>query len=221
MIVIAFSGKAGSGKDTAVDYLRKVHGSQLKIKRVAFADALKVELYDALCNPEDPYWRECPDLFMLPIPACKVAPSGYKISWVNENKKLLGKYLQDYGERYRRGQTPFYWVRKLHEAIQQDKDTTVLLISDLRYVNEYLYVKSLKGYTVRLLRDFVDEHRDSGHVSETELDKAVFDFVIEVQGGVDELLSDVDTVFQVILGLVDSVSSTEESIGNDVAFAKV
>lgn len=221
MIVIAFSGKAGSGKDTAVEHLMKTHGSQLKMRRVAFADALKVELYDALCNPEDPYWQECPDLFMLPLPATKVATAADKIAWVNENKKQLGKYLQDYGERYRRGQTPFYWVRKMHETVQQDKETGVLLVSDLRYLNEYLYVKSLKGYTVRIVRDFVDESRDPSHVSETDLDKAVFDFVIDVQGGVDELVADVDTVFQVIKGLLDSATNTLEGIGNDVAFAKV
>ena len=42
MMIIAFSGKAGSGKDTAADVLVKRHG----FKKIAFADPLK-----ALCAP--------------------------------------------------------------------------------------------------------------------------------------------------------------------------
>jgi dephospho-CoA kinase len=44
---IGLAGKSGSGKDVVANYISERYG----YKKVAVADALKIEIYDQLVNP--------------------------------------------------------------------------------------------------------------------------------------------------------------------------
>ncbi len=201
--VIGVHGKARSGKDTIVKHLIETYKDQYDIRRYAFADALKIELYNALANPLDPYWETTDDYFLLPHPPvidARLISNEDKLKWIEDNRAGVVKHLQLYGTEYRRVRDPFYWVRALAKQLRADKPMFAL-ISDMRFQNEFLFVKANKGFTVKCVRlGFVDPLRNPNHKSETDLENALFDWTIEVpDGAVDELRSDAVTVFENII----------------------
>lgn len=199
--VVGVNGRARSGKDTLVKHLIETYKAQYDIRRYAFADALKIELYNALVNPLDPYWETTDDYFLLPHPTIRLVPNEEKLAWVENNRTpLLLKHLQLYGTEYRRARDPFYWVRAMAKQIRADKPMFAL-IADMRFQNEFLFVKANKGFTIKCVRlGFIDPNRDPNHKSETDLENALFDWTIEVgDGEVDELRNDAVTVFENII----------------------
>lgn len=199
--LVAFGHKARHGKDTAAAHLAGLYGSEYGIKVYSFGGALKAEMYDVLTDLNHPYWN----FSCAAMPEGVVIPVGIKdyvdkVAWVDSNKKALAYALQHYGTEFIRSRDPFYWVKKVHEQIEADAPKFAF-ITDLRFLNEFLYVKSRKGYTVKCVREgYVDPSRDPNHVSETELDKAAFDFTISVpDGAVEELCRDAEEVFNLIL----------------------
>lgn len=202
--VVSVSGRARSGKDTLVKHLIETYKDKYDIRRYAFADALKIELYNALVNPLDPYWETTDDYFLLPHPTTidpRLVSNEEKLAWVESNRTpLLLKHMQLYGTEYRRARDPFYWVRALAKQIRADKPMFAL-IADTRFQNEFLFAKANKGFTIKCVRlGFIDSNRDPSHKSETDLENALFDWTIEVgDGEVDELRNDAVTVFENII----------------------
>lgn len=210
-IIIGFGYKTKHGKDTAAAHCAAKWSGKYDVRRYALADALKVEVYDALCNPLDPYWETTKDYFLLPHPSASVTDTDQsKIDWVNANKQILGNHLQLYGTEYRRSKDRFYWVKRLHAKILAD-NPLFALVTDVRLPNEFLYVKAHKGYMVKCNRiGYVNPDRNPNHISETALDDVRFDFEIQhADGNVQELYDGVDEVFEHILKIYDVDYSTE------------
>ena len=63
------------------------------------------------------------------------------------------------------------------------------IITDMRFLNEMEAVKSRKGITIRVNRNL--EESKNQHESETELDSAEFDYVIDNNGTIEELIEKV------------------------------
>jgi hypothetical protein len=95
-------------------------------------------------------------------------------------------------------------VRKLRERIEQEQPQ-IAVIPDIRFLNEFYFVKAFGGFTVKVTRlGFVDPSRDPNHVSETELDNTKFDFEITCPDGeLDELRRDAKEVFDLIIKQMD------------------
>lgn len=87
------------------------------------------------------------------------------------------------------------------------------IITDMRFPNELEAVKKHGGITIRINRslqktnnetvDFVAQHYRNNHPSETALDNAEFDYVIENDGTIEELIEKVKDVLikeKIILG---------------------
>lgn len=212
-IVIGFGYKARHGKDTCVAALLERYGSEYTLKRYSFAEALKVEVYDALSNPFDPYWdfaatRLTPGYMSLPHPTYNGTGEGVlkmKLDWIEEHRAEIVKTLQYYGTEYRRAQNPFYWVNKLRFQIAKDKPQFAL-ISDMRFRNEMAFVKAVGGYSVAVFRHlqdgslWTDPNRDPKHESECQLDGAAFDFTVKcLDGELDELKKDAYYIFDMIV----------------------
>jgi transcriptional regulator with XRE-family HTH domain len=87
--------------------------------------------------------------------------------WLSdEHKAKFRKLLQFYGTEYRRKDDDNYWVRKLADNIEKEKPQ-IALLSDMRFPNEFKYVKDHNGFTVRVERDGLPP---STHASETALE---------------------------------------------------
>lgn len=200
-MILAFGNKARHGKDTAASV---VLNSGMQVKRVAFADALRKEITDAT--------RQAGSLEKL-FGSC-VEPGVFIPKWVKLDKNpdmtdpLLphGKHpflMQWWGTNYRRTQDPDYWVKKWKEQVRNFDG--IVVVSDLRFINEAKAIKSLGGYTVKIQRlnpdgsCYFDPDRDPGHLSEIELDEWNWDFLISAKSGqTDWLKKQVESLLEFV-----------------------
>lgn len=221
--IIAFCGLAGSGKDTACNYLVDRH----KFKKASFAGPMKEmakiafdftdeQLYGSSSNREQPDERYP---FSGMCVSCGVPCTDYtqKPEYENDLPEGFWFHCESCGTNYPKFITARLalqtlgteWGRRLHTdiwakaAINQimASDHERWCISDLRFLNEMHAVHAVKfrsdrparGLVVRLLRG---ELR-STHASETELmtiDLRAFDRVVDNFGELYELYEKLDIV---------------------------
>jgi cytidylate kinase len=188
MLKIAISGKAGSGKNTVASLITdvlKLTPEQYRIS--AFANKIK-ELTVAFfpgCSQEDLYGASELRQNKIISDINKVIPTSATYRAVNLD---IGKLGREYNSRF--------WVA--HEALnymQAPVQTKVYMIADLRFIEEYEWVKDNDFTLIRVKRDNLIKIND---VSETEQDKladGMFDMVLDNNGSMDDLRQ------QLILGL--------------------
>lgn len=204
-LIIGFSGKARSGKNSCVDAIIQARNNQpYDIKGYSFAEFLKAEIAGR-------EYELCEQFGIEPQPNER---------WV--------KLLQYYGTDYKRKRSPFYWINQLKAKLDAE-NPTIALISDVRFVNEAQFCLSGGGYVVRIERlGFVDPTRDPHHISETNLDDFPFathkskrTALIQVQEGeIDALHDSALAVFDQILESLD-FSPYFDGIEFDQVFSEV
>lgn len=187
-LLLGFGNKARQGKDTAAESVVNYYlGAGVPAVSMPFAGALRQETKDAieqaggimqlLANPLPdgtciPTWVE-PD----PNPAIS---EGFPYG---KHPKLL----QWWGTEYRRAQDPDYWVKKVFYELKNFDG--VVVISDVRFVNEFAAIKNNGGFTINITRvnadgsTFVAPDRDAKHISEVALDGVDWDFFLKVKTG--------------------------------------
>lgn len=185
--LIGLVGNAGVGKDACAALLKMVGYT-----RFAFADAVRREVEESFENnasiPHMPdhifaHWLEC-------------AGEEDGILWKKPMTPSARQLLQWVGSEYRRAQDENYWIKKLETAILEYSsfifESTVtfknIVISDIRFKNEALWLRKFGGQVWRVNRPGC---KPDGHVSETELLGIEADFVIENDGDLQHLATQV------------------------------
>lgn len=158
MIVIGLIGYKGVGKTTACNLIKK-NFSHLNIVQHNFKDALIAELKQNFPNLLE-------ELRLI-----------YKCETIDELfivKPPAVRYLmQHYGTEVRRGDNPKYWTLLW---IENMPTADIVLVDDVRFMNEANAVKSKDGILVRLVRgDLINDDR---HASEIEQESIVTDRTI-------------------------------------------
>lgn len=178
-IIIGFGHRARRGKDTAAQAIIESRGDKYSIRRVGFADALKREVAG----------RE--------LELCLRHGIAYEPN--NKYRSLL----QWYGTDFRRKQDPFYWVKQIYNDIKNNP-SQIVIIPDVRFINEAAWIKASEGFMVKLERvGYVDVAINASHVSESQMDGYLYDYEIHVgDGDVEELKKDAVRVFDMILETV-------------------
>lgn len=214
-IILAFSGKARSGKDSAAKTIISERGSLYKIATISFADALRQEVNSAcdylvsigtakskwVWNKWQPK-RLTPQQSALSL-LCKTAGVTYDLNAVTEPNYPHSKQrslLQWWGTEFRRAEDPNYWVNKWRDAVAAS-DADVILTTDLRFPNELEMVKSVGGTTIKFDRiGYVGLPEEAAaHVSENALNDAKFDHNCTVNDG------DLDTLYWKALHVFDYI----------------
>lgn len=181
-MIVGLIGHARSGKDTVANRLVTDHG----YARVAFADLLREVLLDA-----DPYVDACVDndYEVLPFTLSEVVDT---LGW-EEAKSVnpeVRRIMQNFGQAIREVE-PNFWLRAgMRKALEFEGRGTPVVISDVRYRNEALAIRSHGGVLVRVTRPGFDGA--NGHVSEHELDDFVADHTINNNGTLPSLIHAVD-----------------------------
>jgi dephospho-CoA kinase len=178
--LIGVSGKLGSGKDTFAELLAKQLAG--KVERHALADNLRLiteiisgirmttthEIDEPFCNEIRNYTQDQKNIL------------------IKQFDKTIGETLQLVGtELFRNNYDTDVWVKSLFSEEIYDKmnDGKIIIIPDVRFINEADYILQEGGYLIRLEGDpaGVRENslRDLNHLSETNLDNYTkFDKVI-------------------------------------------
>jgi phosphomevalonate kinase len=191
-LIIGIGHKMQRGKDTAAEAIKAARESVFDIRIYHFADALKEEI-------DGKEMELCLRYGIKPEP---------------DNK--WRSLMQFYG-KMKRKEDPFYWIKKLMKKLANDKPQ-IALIADLRQMNEFQWVGSNEGLTIKVTRS---GYRDLDFIaamdeSEVELDKVLFDYeIIVADGDIEELKKDAVFVFDEI------VKSFEVPDLRDVAPVKI
>jgi hypothetical protein len=154
-MIIALSGKKQSGKSTAVeDILKRVEHKPYMSKSVAFAGSLKRfvnAFFLAPLEQGEPEWD-----------------AEYFKNLKHPCGKTIRELLQIVGTDWCRNLWPDIWVEQWKYWIKQNcSEYELILVPDVRFVNEVKAIQDLGGHVIRLTRN---PFPDDKHESETALD---------------------------------------------------
>jgi hypothetical protein len=169
--IIGISGKIGSGKDTITELLaEQLHG---KVERHALADKLRLiteivsgvrmttthEVNKPFCNEIRNYTQDQKNIV------------------IKQFNKSIGETLQLVGtDLFRDNYDTDIWVKSFFNEELDDKlnDGKIIIVPDVRFVNEADYIIQKGGYLIRLEGDPMgvreNSLRDLNHISESNLD---------------------------------------------------
>lgn len=169
--IIGVSGKIGSGKDTFAELLAKQLPN--RVERCALADNLRLitEIITGVKmtlthKKGQPFYNEVYNY-----------TQEQKNIYLPQYNKTIGESLQKIGtELFRDTFDKDIWVKSLFndELYKKLEDGRIIVIPDVRFVNEADYILSQGGYLIRLEGDPLkvreNSTRDLNHVSEINLD---------------------------------------------------
>lgn len=177
MRLIGITGKAGSGKDTAADYLVREHG----YRKYALAGPLKAMLraIDVPCDTQEE----------------KAA--------INPVFGVTNRYLaQSLGTEWMREcVAEDGWLRLARQYIETQRELSRLsedgsprgvVVADIRYDNEAEMIKKMGGTILKINRR--TEDIAGSHVSETGISPIYIDWVYDNDKSVDALFFAVQTI---------------------------
>lgn len=176
---LAISGKARTGKNTAAEMIVKhMNIPMTQCKIVALADPMK---------------HIVKTMFPEASNECLFGPSELRSTIIAEKyKNKDGNTLTHrqalidlgaFGRQYNNN----IWLNCLVEDANQSKDKIVYICSDVRFVNEFEFLKSAGFYMIRIKRPSYTKIDD---VSETQQDAildADFNLVIDNDGSLEDL----------------------------------
>ena len=133
--------------------------------------------------------------FAKPLKAEVARACGVSVEYLEANKDMFRLILQGWGTDFRRtlnGQG--YWIRQMERALTYLGDKCVV-IPDVRFKNELEFVRKSGGVTLRVerLQAAIDLH-----ISENDLDGSQFDYTIDNNGSLGELVNQVNTIINKI-----------------------
>jgi len=189
-IKIAISGKARAGKNSVAEMVVK-HSNMApeQCKIVALADPMK-HIIKAMFPEAN---NEC--LFGQSELRSTVISSKYKDR--NNNPLTHRQALIDLGA-FGRQYNSNIWINCLVEDANINKDKLIYIIPDVRFINEYTYLKDATFHMIRVKRP---EYTNIDDISEKEQDKildADFDSIIENNGSLDDLSNTVKSLVKTI-----------------------
>jgi len=200
MYKIAITGKANSGKSTVGKFIMKELRKQLKdkphvsCKYIAFADPIKAMIRLMFPTLPEKYLTGASNLRSSVIPD----------AFTNGKPLTVRQLHLDLGTAVGRAYKGTIWLEAFDYAFEKAKNEDVVIVSDVRFKNEFDHLKKLNFYQIRLLRDDPnDTSVKSNHASEVEQDVIrddEFDFVLRNDGTLKDLKNEVvKIVNQIIL----------------------
>lgn len=163
-MIFGLTGYAGSGKDTAANYLVEKHG----FTRVAFADKLR-----EFCLEIDPRVSSR-DRSNYPGERFLLSTLVDEFGWDTAKREYIEvrEFLQGVGHGARVSFGDLFWIERAltPEVLSNDR----IVVTDVRYKNEVDHIAGLGGFIVRINR--ADVGPVNNHITERPLP---FDYKID------------------------------------------
>lgn len=180
-MLIALGHEKRVGKDTVADYLVNVFG----FTRVSFALKLKLIVKDIYPNlNEKQLFGDEKDMFDTMI---EMSPRDAMIR--------VGTTLRNHFGENVFVKAVEQWLDKL--------DGLNVIVTDVRYPNEFEMIRARKGNLIKLVRKTTEEKIK--HVSETGLQNAKWDFVVENNGTKEEL-------YETFTHVLDTIERQQQAV---------
>ncbi len=171
-MIVGLVGKIQSGKTTLANLIKEEYSNTVLL---AFADSLKeIILNSGLCNKEE-LWEQKTDFSRLML---------QKIG-----TEIIRKQIDEN-----------FWINKMHKKIELINKEKLIIIHDLRFINESYLIRSFNGFLVRITRDNIDQNKEENkHLSETEQDSILVDYVIKNDKSLDDLRNEAKKIINLHL----------------------
>jgi len=170
--VIGLVGKLQAGKTTVAGMILDHLGNKNKpAVRTAFGNFLKEMILNAGLCTADELWNKKTDFSRL--------------------------MMQKIGTEIIRKQVdPNFWIKKMINEInvwkQNNPEDMIIIIDDVRFINEAAMVKMFNGTLIRIERPCLEQNKEENkHLSEIEQDEILCDFNIINVRDLDELKKEV------------------------------
>jgi hypothetical protein len=177
---IAISGKARAGKNSAASFIIKhtvLNENNAKI--VALADPMK---------------KIVKMMFPEAKNECLFGPSELRAEVIAKDKYLDKERspltyrnalidLGAFGRKYNND----IWLNCLVEDANISKDKLVYIVADVRYINEFEFLKKSNFYMIRILRDSFTKINDNSETEQDIIPNSDFDRVIYNNGSLEDL----------------------------------
>lgn len=212
-MVIGISGKEQSGKNTVCNIIKAISLLDIKSEELTFfisssdfTDTNEIVPFvefalkeDYILNLSD--WKEHSFADKLKG-AASIIFGNLRGEWDNINFKdstnFLGmtnrQFLQRLGNGVRERISPDIWVKALFQDYHL-KDSPKWIIPDVRMENEARAIKGHDGIIIRVNRD--TKYTDDD-ISETSLDDYKFDYVIDNNSSMSDLITNVSSIYNEI-----------------------
>lgn len=181
---IAISGKARSGKNTIAEMFNKFwqHDNN---KIVALADPMKAIIKIMFPEAKDENLWGASELRSLAISDKYINASNNPLTY-REALIQLGAF----GRKY----NPNIWLNALVNDADKSNDVNAYIVADVRFINEFKYLKE-SGFTmIRVLRNDCVNIDDVSEKEQDEIKDSEFHYVIRNNDSLNELNS---TVFDI------------------------
>lgn len=179
-MLIALTGLKRSGKDTVANYLIKNYN----FKKFAFSEPIKDICKICFNFTEEQLHEKNKDII---DPIYGVTPrTCMKLIGNDFFKLFLPKRIPKINDNI--------WINILDKKITQC-DGKNIVISDVRFINEYVYVKYKKAIVIKIIKTSIDEKIDE---CERDIDEMIPDFIINNYGTIDELYAQIKFILDSI-----------------------
>ncbi len=198
MYKIAICGKANTGKNTVSKLILRELRNKFRGKKtlsheyIAFADPIKAMI--RLMFPT------LPEKYLTGSSSnrAEIIPGAFKEGVPLTVRQLLIDLGTGVGRSYKES----IWLDAFDHTFEKMQRKSVVIVTDVRFPNEFDHLKRLGFYQLRLLRD---SHTVINHASETKQDSIPdedFDYVLNNNGTLKDLKGEVIT--KIIPNLMDN-----------------
>jgi hypothetical protein len=178
-MIFALTGAKGSGKDTVASLLKEMYPEK-DIATVAFADPIKnallkifdldsVEEYDEL-KRDYLHWGDRYDNIVSGRHVCRE----------------IGMLMRSYSD--------VQFVNYVKKAA--DSHNGLLVVTDLRFDNEYLALRDMGAAIIKIKNGRV--HEEDMHITERGFDDELVDYVIENHDSMDDLKHNINDMMEAL-----------------------
>lgn len=197
---VALCGKANSGKNTTATLIAESLGELWASKTLAFADPIKEMLLQMFPWAD----REC--LYGPSKLRNNIIPDSFD---KNDNPLIYRQVLIDLGRQGREYRAD-HWVRVFDHRIRAmlpstgliatAKDTSLktIIVTDVRYRNEFEYLKENGYYQIKILRNSDVVINDSSETSQDQIKIHEYDFVLDNNGSLEDLNKNIKKIVSAI-----------------------
>lgn len=199
-LVVGLGYEANSGKDACVKHLMALYSGS-KIIHTSFARELRYEIHNEMYDVMADHRCSSSEALQAMCERERVEFDPFASKSEMDPFGKQRRLLQAWGMR-QRAIDPFYWIHKVAQEISSSQ-ADLVLISDLRFVNEAEFIRDRGGKTIKVHRPIKDklEGHAAKHVSEHELADYAFDYTILNNGILKQLHNKVAAVYLQILQL--------------------
>lgn len=191
-MIIGISGKAQSGKDTVCkmivytiwyyNYSQRLQPFSLEHYNNTYEKF--GDVIDFTCWYKTSFANKLKQCLsnILNVSISKFEDNEFKKSEVEWLGITVRELLQKFGTAIRNEVSNDFWVKACLNNLEKDDD---YLITDVRFKSEAKGIKDLEGIIVRVNREGAGA---GNHISEIDLDDYPFDYVINNDGDMEDLL---------------------------------